>query len=62
MYKDLFLKYLHTERRFSKHTIRSYENDIRHFSLFITNAGYTTEIQNANEKIFRAKGYNQIIH
>jgi integrase/recombinase XerC len=54
MYKDLFLKYLHTERRFSKHTIRSYENDIRHFSLFITNAGYTTEIQNANEKIIRA--------
>ncbi|MDK2979067.1 MAG: integrase/recombinase XerC [Bacteroidales bacterium] len=54
MYKDLFLKYLHTERRFSKHTIRSYENDLRHFSLFITNSGYNTEIQNANEKIIRS--------
>lgn len=54
MYKNLFLKYLHTEKRFSKHTIRSYENDIRHFSLFITNSGYNTEIQNANEKIIRS--------
>ncbi len=54
MYKDLFLKYLHTERRFSKHTIRSYENDLRHFSLFIYNSGYNTEIQNANEKIIRS--------
>ncbi|MGC9373726.1 MAG: tyrosine-type recombinase/integrase [Bacteroidales bacterium] len=54
MYKNLFLKYLHTEKRFSKHTIRSYENDIRQFSLFITNSGYNTEIQNANEKIIRS--------
>ncbi|MFP4025622.1 MAG: tyrosine-type recombinase/integrase [Thiohalospira sp.] len=54
MYKDLFLKYLQFERRFSKNTIRSYENDIRHFTLFIKNAGYQNEIQNASDKIIRA--------
>ncbi|MDY6801589.1 MAG: tyrosine-type recombinase/integrase [Bacteroidota bacterium] len=54
MYINLFLKYLHTERRFSKHTIRSYENDIRHFNTFITKSGYKGEIQNANEKIIRS--------
>ena len=50
MYKNLFLKYLQTERRSSKHTIRSYENDLRHFNTFIKN----TEIQNASEKDIRA--------
>ncbi|HSH51785.1 MAG TPA: tyrosine-type recombinase/integrase, partial [Bacteroidales bacterium] len=50
----LFLKYLHTERRFSKHTICSYENDLRQFEAFIINSGYKTEIQNANEKNIRS--------
>ncbi|MFO7843663.1 MAG: tyrosine-type recombinase/integrase [Bacteroidales bacterium] len=50
MYKNLFLKYLQTERRSSKHTIRSYENDLRHFNTFIDK----TEIQNASEKDIRA--------
>src|SRR6056297_2325314 len=54
MYKNLFLKYLQTERRFSKHTILSYENDLRHFNTFIINSGCKTEIQNANEKIIRS--------
>ena len=54
MYKDLFLKYLQFEKRFSQNTIRSYENDIRHFSLFIENTGYQNGIQNASDKIIRA--------
>ncbi|MEE4198581.1 MAG: tyrosine recombinase XerC [Bacteroidales bacterium] len=54
MYKNLFLKYLQAERRFSRHTILSYENDLRQFDNFIQESGVKSGIQNANEKLIRA--------
>jgi len=54
MYKNLFLKYLQSERRFSKHTIRSYENDLKYFDKFINDTGCDTKIEDANEKNIRA--------
>lgn len=54
MYKDLFLKYLQFEKRFSENTIKSYENDLNQFSDFIEMEFKETELHLINEKIVRA--------
>lgn len=35
-YKESFLQYLQIEKRYSSHTLRSYENDLMQFALFLT--------------------------
>jgi len=44
-YKESFLSYLETERRYSPHTIRSYDNDLSQFIIFITenSSGFTPD-------------------
>ncbi len=54
MYKDLFLKYLRFEKRFSENTIKSYENDLNQFSDFIEMEFKEIELHLVNEKIVRA--------
>lgn len=42
-----FLRYIETEKRYSKHTITAYENDLKQFSVFIEKAyQITTELAN----------------
>ena len=48
MYKDLFLKYLQFEKRFSVNTIKSYENDLIQFTDF-----FGSDIHLADDKIIR---------
>lgn len=38
-YKESFLQYLQTEKRYSLHTVRSYLNDLDQFSLFLVSNG-----------------------
>lgn len=38
-YKESFLKYLQTEKRYSLHTVRSYLNDLDQFFLFLVSSG-----------------------
>jgi integrase/recombinase XerC len=38
-YKESFLQYLQTEKRYSIHTVRSYLNDLDQFFLFLLSAG-----------------------
>jgi integrase/recombinase XerC len=38
-YKESFLQYLQTEKRYSLHTVRSYLNDLDQFFLFLKSAG-----------------------
>ena len=54
MYKDLFLKYLQFEKRFSINTIKSYENDFYQFSKFIESNYKDCLIHQADEKMIRA--------
>ena len=54
MYKDLFLKYLQFEKRFSVNTIKSYENDLKQFADFIEISFNKNEIHLADEKLVRA--------
>ena len=54
MLKDLFLKYLQFEKRFSVNTVKSYENDLRQFNEF-TEIEFNQEgIRQINEKNIRA--------
>lgn len=54
MYKDLFLKYLQFEKRFSVNTIKSYNNDLSKFAEFVVKNSDNTEIHLIDEKIIRA--------
>lgn len=54
MFKDLFLKYLQFEKRFSVNTIKSYENDLKQFTDFIKINFNKNEIHLADEKLVRA--------
>ena len=54
MYKNLFLKYLQFEKRFSSNTIRSYENDLSQFIQFLDENSENKEIHLADDKIIRA--------
>jgi len=53
MYKNLFLKYLQFEKRFSENTIKSYQNDLTQFSDFIQ-TNFNDDIHLINEKEIRA--------
>ena len=54
MFKDLFLKYLQFEKRFSENTIKSYKNDLNQFSEFMQMNFKENELHLVNEKIIRA--------
>ncbi len=54
MYKDLFLKYLQFEKRFSVNTIKSYKNDLNKFTEFVVMSSDMTEIHQADDKLIRA--------
>ncbi|MDA3952203.1 MAG: tyrosine-type recombinase/integrase [Bacteroidales bacterium] len=54
MYKDLFLKYLQFEKRFSVNTIKSYNNDLSKFAEFVAISFDIYEIHQADEKLIRA--------
>jgi integrase/recombinase XerC len=43
-YKELFIEYLSFEKRYSKHTILSYKNDLNQYFEFAKNAGTSDEI------------------
>ena len=53
MYKDLFLKYLQFEKRFSVNTVKSYKNDLNQFTDFIEISFNKNEIHLADEKLVR---------
>ncbi len=53
MYKDLFLKYLQFEKRFSVNTIKSYNNDLSKFTEFVFVNSDKIEIHQVDEKIIR---------
>jgi len=54
MYKDLFLKYLQFEKRFSLNTIRSYDNDLSQFVEFVNENYNKIQIHQVDEKVIRA--------
>jgi integrase/recombinase XerC len=41
LYKDDFLSYLRFEKRYSPHTVASYDNDLKQYDLFCNQAGST---------------------
>ena len=49
-----FLKYLEYERRYSKHTITSYQNDLHQVQIFVKKNFQTEDLQEANHGILRA--------
>ncbi|MBU8891646.1 MAG: tyrosine-type recombinase/integrase [Bacteroidales bacterium] len=54
MYKNLFLKYLQYEKRFSANTIKSYKIDMKQFADFIITDFDKADIQSVNDKMIRA--------
>jgi integrase/recombinase XerC len=54
MHKDLFLKYLQFEKRFSLNTIRSYKNDLSQFEEFVNENFKSKEVHQVDGKIIRA--------
>ena len=54
MYKNLFLKYLHFEKRFSINTVKSYTNDLLQYTEFIENYFHEFKPENSDEKMIRA--------
>jgi integrase/recombinase XerC len=54
MFKDLFLKYLQFEKRFSVNTIKSYENDLNQFAEFVVTNFKHSDIHLVDEKNVRA--------
>ena len=53
MYKEDFIKYLRFEKRFSPHTIRSYDNDLSQFLNYCTEINHNTQPETTNHKIIR---------
>jgi len=49
-----FLKYLEYERRYSKHTITSYQNDLLQFQTFLKKNFQTEDLKEANHGILRS--------
>jgi len=54
MYKNLFLKYLQFEKRFSINTVKSYSNDLLQYTEFIENYFHEFKPENSDEKMIRA--------
>lgn len=54
MYKELFLKYLQFEKRFSINTVKSYNNDLNQFTEFIENSFNVFKPEDSDEKMIRS--------
>jgi integrase/recombinase XerC len=52
-YLEEFINYLKNERRYSMHTIESYNSDLKHFFLFLANHQYNTEVKNIDSAKIR---------
>ncbi len=53
-YKESFLQYLQSEKRYSPHTIRSYKNDLDQFFSYISLNGISSEPEEINSHQVRA--------
>jgi len=51
---EQFLRYLEFEKRYSTHTIKAYENDLKVFLEFITKQFHVSNINNADYKMIRS--------
>lgn len=49
-----FLKYLHSEKRFSEHTVLAYQNDLRQFSIFLEDFYEIDDLQLVTDKMVRS--------
>ena len=52
--KESFLQYLKTEKRYSRHTVESYSNDLDQFSVFLTDLGQSDDPAEASSHDVRA--------
>ena len=53
MFQKKFIEYLQYEKRYSANTLRSYENDINSFYLFLEQKGSNPDIRKADHKAIR---------
>lgn len=53
-YKESFLQYLQTEKRYSPHTVRSYLNDLNQFETFISSLGLPSDTMDVTSHDIRA--------
>lgn len=53
MYKEKFLHYLLHEKRYSAHTIKSYETDLQQFILFLADEFQVSSAKNVNFQLIR---------
>lgn len=53
MHIDPFINYLKTERRYSSHTVKAYENDLRQFFDYSKTAGMEAEVAGSESKKIR---------
>ncbi|MCK9325596.1 MAG: tyrosine-type recombinase/integrase [Bacteroidales bacterium] len=51
---DLFLRYLHTEKRFSPNTLIAYQTDLNQFSHFLSDAGQGLTLLSATTRSIRS--------
>jgi integrase/recombinase XerC len=51
---DLFLRFLHTEKRFSPHTLKSYKTDLLQFRSFIEESGFADPIYACSSRQIRS--------
>jgi integrase/recombinase XerC len=54
MYKEKFLHYLLHEKRYSRHTIKSYETDLQQFMLFLTDEFQVSSVKKVNFQLVRS--------
>ena len=52
--RETFLKYLQFEKRYSRHTITSYDNDLRQFEAHLTDLPDNTDLIQANHRAIRS--------
>lgn len=69
-HKESFLQYLAIEKRYSPHTVRSYTNDLDQFVLFLSNQGFTGNLEEVSSadirlwvvELFREKRSASSVH
>jgi integrase/recombinase XerC len=69
-HKESFLQYLAIEKRYSPHTVRSYTNDLDQFILFLSNQGFTGNLEDVSSadirlwvvELFREKRSASSVH
>ncbi|MEM7107957.1 MAG: tyrosine-type recombinase/integrase [Bacteroidota bacterium] len=52
--QETFLKYLRFEKRYSEHTLKSYENDLNQFSVFLQSEFEVSSLVSANHTMVRS--------